>query len=142
MGRHYSNDLRERVAAAVLCGGSCREVAALFSVSPASAVKWSQRLRETGSAAAKRQGRRQPRRLAPHLAWILARLAEEPDLTMRALALELGERGIATSEVSVWRLVREARLSFKKNAARRRAGSPRRGTQTPVLEEISGQTGA
>ena len=27
MGRHYSNDLRERVAAAVLSGRSCREVA-------------------------------------------------------------------------------------------------------------------
>jgi transposase len=54
MGRHYSNDLRERVAAAVLSGRSCREVATLFSVSVASAVKWSQRLRQTGSAAAKR----------------------------------------------------------------------------------------
>ncbi len=32
---------------------------------------------------------------------------------MRALAIELGERGIVTSEVSVWRLVRDARLSFK-----------------------------
>ncbi len=53
MGRHYSNDLRERVAAAVLAGRSCREVAALFSVSVASAVKWSQRLRQTGSAAAR-----------------------------------------------------------------------------------------
>ncbi len=50
MGRHYSNDLRERVAAAVLSGRSCREVAALFSVSVASAVKWSQRLRQTGRA--------------------------------------------------------------------------------------------
>ncbi len=142
MGRHYSNDLRERVAAAVLSGRSCREVAALFSVSPASAVKWSQRLRETGSAAAKPQGRRPPRALAPHLSWILARLDETPDLTMRALAQELGERGIATCEVSVWRLVRDARLSFKKNAVRRRAGSSRRGAQTPVLEAASGKTGA
>ncbi len=142
MGRHYSNDLRERVAAAVLAGRSCREVAGLFSVSVASAVKWSQRLRQTGSAAAKPQGRRQCRSLAPHQAWILGRLEEEKDLTMRALALELGARGIVTSEVSVWRLVRDARLSFKKNSVRRRAGSPRRGPQTPVLEEVPGQTGA
>ncbi|WP_371137087.1 hypothetical protein, partial [Acidocella sp. MX-AZ02] len=48
------------------------------------------------------------------MSWILARLDEKPDLTMRALALELGARGVATSEVSVWRLVRDARLSFKK----------------------------
>ena len=139
MGRHYSNDLRERVAAAVLSGRSCREVASLFSVSVASAVKWSQRLRQTGSAAAKPQGRQQARALAPHQAWILSRLEEEKDLTMRALAIELGARGIVTSEVSVWRLVRDARLSFKKNAVRRRAGSPRRGPQAPVLEDVSGQ---
>jgi transposase len=91
-----------------------------------------------GRAAAKQQGRQQVRSLAPHQAWILGRLTEEKDLTMRALAIELGERGIVTSEVSVWRLVRDARLSFKKNAVRHRAGSPGRGPQTPVLEEISG----
>src|SRR5271154_1865300 len=99
MVRAYSNDLRERVAAAVLSGRSCREVAALFSVSVASAVKWSQRLRQTGSAAAKAQGRRQPRLLAPHEGWILGRLEQEKDLTMRALVIELGTRGIITSEV-------------------------------------------
>ena len=85
MGRGYSNDLRERVAAAVLSGRSCREVAALFDVSVASAVKWSQRLRQTGSAAAKPQGRQQPRSLAPHRDWILGRLESVKDLTMRAL---------------------------------------------------------
>jgi transposase/transposase-like protein len=94
MGRAYSDDLRERVAAAVLSGRSFREVAALFSVSVASAVKWSQRLRQTGSAAAKPQGRQQPRSLAPHRDWILGRLAQERDLRMRALVIELGERGI------------------------------------------------
>lgn len=138
MGRHYSNDLRERVAAAVLSGRTCREVAELFSVSVASAVKWSQRLRQTGSSAAKLQGRRPPRLLAPHQDWILGRLAEERDLTMRALVIELGDRGIVTSEVSVWRLVRDAKLSFKKNAVRHRAGSPGRGSQASVLEEVSG----
>jgi transposase len=69
MGRAYSDDLRERVAVAVLSSRSCREMAALFSVSVASAVKWSQRLRQTGSAAAKPQGGQQPRScgcLPPH----------------------------------------------------------------------------
>lgn len=36
---------------------------------------------------------------------------------MRALALELRARGVVTSEVSVWRLVRDARLSFKKRCS-------------------------
>ena len=56
MARAYSDDLRERVAAAVLSGRSGREVAATFGVSVASALKWSQRLRETGSACARPQG--------------------------------------------------------------------------------------
>ena len=142
MGRAYSNDLRERVAAAVLSGRSCREVAALFAVSVASAVKWSQRLRQTGSAAAKPQGRQQPRSLAPHREWILGRLESTKDLTMRALVIELGERGIVTSECSVWRLVRDAKLSFKKNAVRRRAGSSERRPQAPVLEDLPAQAGA
>ena len=114
MVRAYSNDLREGVATAALSGRSCREVAALFSVSVASAVKWSQRLRQTGSAAAKPRGRQQPRSLAPHRDWIVGRLAQEQDLTMRALVIELRERGIITSECSGWRLVRDAKLSFKK----------------------------
>lgn len=54
MGRAYSLDLRDRVVAAVAAGQSCRAVAATFKVSVASVVKWSQRFRATGSAAAGR----------------------------------------------------------------------------------------
>ena len=57
MARAYSLDLRERVVAAVAAGESCREVAATFKVSVASVVKWSQRSRATGSAAARPDGR-------------------------------------------------------------------------------------
>jgi len=39
MARAYSNDLRERVAASVSGGRSCREAAVLFGVSVASVVK-------------------------------------------------------------------------------------------------------
>jgi transposase len=49
MARVYSLDLRERVLAAVLSGQSFRV---------ASVVKWSQRFRATGSAAAKPMGGR------------------------------------------------------------------------------------
>ena len=53
MAKAYSNDLREWTAALVIGGRPCREVATLMGVSVASVVKWSQRLRATGSAAAK-----------------------------------------------------------------------------------------
>ena len=137
MVRAYSDDLRERVSSSVASGRSCRATAALFGVSVASAVKWSQRLRATGSAAARPMGRAQPRSLAAERDWLLARLAQVPDLTLRALVAELRERGVMTSYGSVWRIVRDGGVTFKKNTVRHRAGSPRRGAQAAALEEIS-----
>ena len=139
MTRAYSNDLRERVAASVSGGRSCRETARLFEVSVASVVKWSQRFRATGSAAAKPMGRRQPRSLAAERDWLLARLAAVPDLTLRAVVVELSERGVVTSYGSVWRIVHDAGISFKKNPIRHRAGSSRRGAKADPLEDTSGQ---
>lgn len=124
MGRAYSDDLRERVAAAAL-KRPCREVADLFGVSVASVVKWSQRLRATGTAAAKRQRRKRDRDLLPHRAWLLERV-KVPGMTVRALAVALRERGIVASPVSIWRVLKEAGFSFKKNPVRKRAGSARR----------------
>ncbi|WP_139375931.1 IS630 family transposase [Sphingopyxis flava] len=115
MARPYSNDLRERVAAAVAGGRRCREVAALFDVSVSSVVKWSQRQRTTGSAAAKRMGGHRKRLLEPHRDLVIGRLREEPDLTLKALVAELAEHGITTCPVSVWRLVRSEGMSFKKS---------------------------
>ena len=114
MPRAYSDDLRERVALSVTDGRSCRETAALFGVSVASVVKWSQRLRATGSAAAKPMGRQQPRSLAAEREWLLGRLKAVPDVTLRGLVAELRERGVMTSYSSVWRIVHDEALSFKK----------------------------
>ncbi len=52
MARPYSNNLRDRVAAAVVSGRSSGEVARTVDVSVSSAVKRSQRLRAMGTAAA------------------------------------------------------------------------------------------
>src|SRR5215468_257157 len=97
MARAYSLDLRERVVGAVASGQSCRAVASTFGVSVASVVKWSQRFRSTGSAAAFKVGGRRPFALAGERSWLLARIAEQPDLTLRAIASELAERGIQVS---------------------------------------------
>jgi transposase len=124
MAKAYSNDLRERAAVLVAGGLSCRNVAALLGVSVASVVRWSQRSRATGSAAAKPLGHRRPRLLAGQQDWLLARLKAVPDLTLRALVAELRERGVVTSYGSVWRTVRDARLSFKKKDAVRKRARP------------------
>jgi len=83
-------------------------------------------------------GRAQLRSLAGEWDWLQARLAATPDLTLRALVAELRERGVATSYGSVWRIVRDGGVTFKKNTVRHRAGSARRGAQATALEEISG----
>lgn len=140
MTKAYSDDLRERVAASVLGGRSCRATASLFGVSVASAVKWSQRLRMTGTAAARSTGRRQPRSLVAERDWLLARLTAKPDLTLRALVAELRERGVMTRYGSVWRIVRDEGVTFKKNPIRHRAGPARRGPKAKPLDQASGSS--
>ncbi|HLB06681.1 MAG TPA: IS630 family transposase, partial [Alphaproteobacteria bacterium] len=96
-------------------GRSCRAVAATFDVSVASVVKWSQRFRTTGSAAARPRGGRRPYALQSEHAWLLARLAETPDITLRALVAELAERGIVVSLYAVWHFFEHEGISFKKS---------------------------
>ena len=77
MARPYSLDLRERVVAQVAGGLSCHEVADLNDLVPSTVVKWSQRVRETGSAAAKPMGGKRPYLLEEQRDWLLARIAGE-----------------------------------------------------------------
>ena len=122
MARAYSLDLRERVVAAVDAGQSCRTVAQVFDVSVASVVKWSQRFRATGSPAAKPMGGKRPYALAGERDWLLKRLAEVPDITLRALPKGLAERGVTVSLYAVWHVLEHEGVSFKKKPARQRAG--------------------
>jgi len=139
MARPYSLDLRERVVASVDDGRSRRETARLFGVSAASAVKWCQRARQTGSPAAKPMGRRdRPLLLAPERDWILGRLAVKPDLTLRGMQAELATRGIRVSCKAIWNFFRAEKQTFKKKPARRRAGPARRGAPAGAVEEVPG----
>jgi transposase len=122
MARPYSQDLRDRVVGSVASGRTCRATAALFGVSVASVVKWSQRWRATGSAAAKRMGGWKQLMLLPEREWLLARIAEKPDLTLRGLVAELADRGTPASYGAVWRFFKRERISFKKKPVRQRAG--------------------
>ncbi len=114
MARPYSKDLRERVASFVVSGGTCREAAARFGVGVATAVRWSQRLRANGSAAARPMGGVRRAVLAGERAWLLARIAETPDLTLRAIRAEQAVRGAVVSYDAVWRFYRREGMTFKK----------------------------
>ena len=138
MARPYSQDLRDRVVGSVAAGRSCRATAALFGVSVASVVKWSQRWRATGSAAAKQMGGWKQLRLKRERDWLLARIAEKPDLTLRGMVAELCERGTPASYGAVWRFFRHEGITFKKNSARQRAGSRRHRPPPDPVEDASG----
>ena len=138
MAKPYSTDLRDRVVGSVALGRTCRATAALFGVSVASVVKWSQRWRATGSAAAYRMGGRKPLALAGERAWLLARIAAQPDLTLRGVQAELAARGIQVSYSAVWNFFAAEAISFKKKPARQRTGSSRRRPAARPVEEISG----
>ncbi len=138
MGRPLSRDLRERAVSAVSSGESCRAVAARFAVSPSSVIRWAARQRETGSVAARPMGGVRRAALAGQRDWLLARVGENPDLTLAMLAAELRERGVVVAVSVVWRFFRAEGISFKKKSQGRRAGPARRGPPARPLAPASG----
>ncbi|WP_260582715.1 IS630 family transposase [Sphingopyxis sp. PET50] len=115
MSRAYSIDLRERVVAAMASGSSARTAASRFGVSVASAVRWSQRQRRTGGVAPGKLGGYRKPVLLPEREWLLARVAAEPDLTLRGLLGELADRGVKASYGALWLFLEREGLSFKKS---------------------------
>jgi putative transposase len=123
MTKPYSDDLRERVVAAMQSGESCRSVAVRFGVAPSSVVKWTQRVARTGSVSPAKMGGYRRLILAPHRAWLLDQLKARPHVTLAMLQERLAERGIEVSHDTVWRFLRGCVFSFKK-----RRGAPMRAT--------------
>jgi len=127
MGRGYSNDLRVRVIRFVDAGATARAAARQFEVGDATAIRWVQRWRKTGSAAAKPGTGHSRSPLEAHAQWLLALVKDAPDLTLEEIRLRLRqERGLSAGLGSVWRFFDRHGISFKKNRARQRAGSSRR----------------
>ena len=106
MARPYSTDLRDRVVASVAAGRT---------LPGDGGAVWGERCqRGEVVAAVSGDGERGGRvgwagigrvSLAGERDWLLARLAEKPDLTLRALVAELAERGVAASYGAVWRFL-------------------------------------
>ena len=114
MTQAYSNDLRERVVAAMRSGESCRSVAARFGVAPSSVVKWTDRARRTGSVAPAKVGGYRCPLLERHRDWLLEQVRTCPHVTLAILQGLLAERGVMVSHDTVWRFLRGCGYSFKK----------------------------
>ncbi len=111
----YSLDLRERVLADCDAGMPTKQVAEKYRVCPAWVRRLKQRRRETGSIAPKVQ-RHGPLPRRPELADPVAEAIEKtPDATLGEIRLG---HGSLLSIATLWRLVRDLGLTFKKKSLR------------------------
>ena len=140
MGRRpYSDDLRARVVAAVAEGCSRRAAGKRFAVSASSSIRWVELHEETGSVSPRRRGGKSRSPLEPHALWLLELVDKEADLTLAEIVQRLWQdRGVRTTDSSVDRFFKRHAVTFKKNSARRRARSARRGRGAARLESRSG----
>ena len=120
MTQPLGHDLRKRIVAAVEAGSSCRAAAKRFGVSESAAIKLMRRYRATGSLAPDKIGGHRRPILEVERDWLMSRIADQADITVRALADELAERGIVVSHVSVWNLLKREKQTHKKKRSGQR----------------------
>jgi transposase len=124
MAKGYSNDLRVRAVALVEDGDSRREAARILGVGASTAIRWIHRLTTTGSVAAKPGTGHSRSPLEKHKQWLLDLVSAEPDLTLEEIRARLrSEKKHKAGIGSIWRFYERHDITFKKNAARGRAGS-------------------
>lgn len=135
-GQSYSQDLRDRVLAAVDGGMAVRQVAATFQVSISYIYKALIRRRLTGDAGINPNRGRPPRKLSGEQELALAaHIRSRPGITLaQAQAWLKAEHGVTLSTGAMWNAAKRLGLSFKKSAAGRRAGSTRRGGPAQAVE--------
>jgi transposase len=123
------------VVAAVADGCSRRAAAERFAVSAPSAVRWVALHEETGSFSPRQRGGKSRSPLEPHASWLLELIAKQADLTLAEIVQRLlQDRGVHTTDSSLDRFFKRHKVSFKKNSARGRAGTARRGRSAATLE--------
>ena len=120
--RTYSHDLRERIVAAREKGHSTAEVAQLFRVSTSSVERYWNQYQRTGKLEPKQRGGYRRSCLEGHDGSLRAWIGEKKDLTMAQLRERiLRDLGIRVGNTALWHRLERLGLSYKKNAARRRA---------------------
>lgn len=124
MAKGYSKDLRVRAVSIVETGESAREAARVLGLGASTAIRWIERWTTTGRVEAKPGTGHCRSPLEQHKQWLVDLVAVEPDLTLEEIrARLLREKKLSAGIGSVWRFYDRHGITFKKNAARRRAGS-------------------
>lgn len=125
MAKPYSQDLRDRLARAVLAGQSRRKAARSFDVSASCVIKLMQQVETTGGCLPRKFGGYKRHALAAHEDKVRALVAAEPDLTITELWKKLTTLEIKAGRSAVGRFLRHLQLTFKKNSARHGTGKAR-----------------
>ena len=133
MPKPYSEDFRTRVIEDLVTGASRREAAEYYGISPSVVVIWAQRFEATGSVAAKPSGG-STSPLETHAEFLLALIAEQPDMTLDEIVAAMRKRRVAGSRSAVWRFFARRNISFKKNSVRGGAEARGRRSRTPALD--------
>src|SRR5262245_66609719 len=108
----YSMDLRRRVLADSDAGMGTRAVATKYSVSEPWVRRLKQRRREKGGIAPRQRPPSAPKWL-PHTERLQELVHEQADATLKELRVRLG---VDLSIATLWRALRELRLTFKKKS--------------------------
>jgi transposase len=113
----YSQDLRERVIAAVEAGQQSRpEIAEIFEVSESTIDKWVKRWRDTGSVAALPFGGGRQRTLKECTSIIRAEVKRQPDVTLDELCERVAtQTGVSASRSMMSRELLVLALPRKKS---------------------------
>jgi len=112
----YSLDLRTRVLAAIDGGKKTKEVATLFSVSPAWVRRLKQRRREDGSISPRPIPGGKPKLDEAARAKLGEFVHQKPDATLEELRRRIGEElHIRISMGALWETLRRMEFTFKKS---------------------------
>lgn len=121
-----SDDLRERLVAAVEAGETRRSAAKRFGVAASTAVNWVALWRKEGHVKPRPMGGdRRSHQTEAYAPIILALIEEQPGITVAEIVAHLRDsHRISVSDSAVWRLLDRHDLTFKKNRARLRTAAP------------------
>jgi len=138
----YPDEFRVLLVEQVEAGSSRRAAGQRLRVSAATAVRWTQQKTLTGRAE-RGPAKRKPRSpLEIHADWLLARVAQEPDLTLDQLVARLAEDlDMKSSRSAVDRFFHRHGISFKKKSAGGRTDAGGRSAGSRGVEDGAGRPG-
>src|ERR1700726_3792291 len=110
MGKPYSDDLRERVVAAIEAGHTRVKVAELYNMALSTVGGFIKRKRETGSVSPDKFGGYKTFSLEPHTDLVKELVAEQPELA--ELQARLEKQKVKVSQSGISRFLHHIKLTF------------------------------